>query len=260
MDHRDAKKRLLAAQTLLLEPSTSVEKFSSIKKLIKGINPSLDHLLEHTERELVTLERMLKLDVIPLALEKLPQNTPEEKRRKRAIVFFFEHWNQLKGEVSRVQAEINAAQSSPDTVHKGGHLARILNFAKGPFASVTVIAVVLVGAGTWTSKSSVQINIKNVGCPTMIPSSSMPNFIPGISFPTEPIKTGSTAIVRLPGVPIVFDGSKKGELLVTSFKLHMTFELGAITDATFDNEELMGHLTEIHLGDKPTHFLELICK
>jgi len=260
MDYRDAKKRFLAAQTLLLEPSTSLEKFSSIKELIAGFNPELDRMLEHTERELVTLERVLKLNIIPLAIDNLPETTDEEKRRKKAVLFFFKTWNSLKDEVSRVQAEINAAQGTSNSSDKGWHIARILNFAKGPLATVTVFAIAVVAAGTYTAKSSVQITIENQGCPAMIPNSSLPQFIPGVSFPTEPIASGQRGIVRLPGVPIVIDNSTKGKLEISSFTLHVTFDLGAVTEATFDNEDLLMHTTQINLAASKTHVLVLACK
>lgn len=256
MDYGDAKKRLLAAQALLLEPSSSLDKFGSVKTLIKGIRPELDEFLDRCDKDLSTVQKILGRDVLSLSTENLPENTEEQKKRKKAVLFFWKTWNSLKGEVERVQAEMNSANSAQDGVVKSSHWGRIFNFAKGPFGIVTIAAVAIV---TTTSATSVQITIHNQGCATMVPSSSMPFPLPGISFPKDPIPSGGSGAASIPGLPITIDGSKSGKLSISSLKLNMDFELGDISDMTFDDVHLLGKTTHINLSEKKQHDLVFIC-
>ena len=88
MDDKATHKKVAAAQMLLLEPTTSIEKFAHVRTLLTGINPALDDALESCGRELSTISKMLGLDVISLTAENLPEHTDEHKRRKKAILFF----------------------------------------------------------------------------------------------------------------------------------------------------------------------------
>lgn len=257
MNYADAKKRLLAAQTLLLEPSSSFEKFSAVKKLLAGVHPELDRALEHAEKDLTSVEQILGHDFFSFAAENLPEVTEEQKNRKKTVLFFWKTWNTLRGEVARVQAEMDQANNTSDQVQKNSHWGRIGNFAKGPFGILTIVAVVIVSLSAYTS---VQITIHNQGCPTMLPSSSVPNFIPGIKLPTEAIPSGGSAAAALPGLPLTVDGTQKGKLLISSLKFTLTFELGAVKSATFDGTELFGKKTQINLSSKKTHDLVLVCK
>ena len=256
MDYRDAKKRLLAAQALLLEPSSSFGKFSSVKTLVRGIHPRLDEMLERCDKELATVEKIIGGEVISLTTENLPENTEEQKRRKKAILFFWKNWNTLKGEVERVQAEMNSANTAQDGVMKSSHWGRIFNFAKGPLGILTIVAV---GIASASAATSVQITIHNQGCPTMIPSSSVSIPLPGISFPSTPIPSGSSATASLPGIPVTIDGTKKGSLTVSSLKLNMSFELGDVSDVIFDDAHLVGKTTQVNLMEKKTHDLTFVC-
>ncbi len=256
MNYEEAKKRLLAAQTLLLEPSSSFEKFSAVKNLIAGVHPQLDEALERCAKDLATVENILGRDFVLLGAENLPENTEEEKRRKKAVLFFFKTWNTLRSEVARVQAEMNSADSTDDALQKSSHWGRIFNFAKGPFGVLTLIAVALVSVSAYTS---VQITIHNEGCPTLIPSSSVPNFIPGIKLPADPIPSGGTAEAALPGLPVSVDGTKKGSLIVSMLTFKLTFQLSGVKSATFDGEDLFGKITSVDLSKKKTHELVLKC-
>ena len=256
MEYAEAKKRLLAAQTLLLEPATSFEKFASVKMLLTGVHPRLDEFLARAAEELAPIEKILGGDYVLLTIENLPEATEEHKKKKKAILFFWKTWNTLKSEVSRVQAEMHAAQNAPDQVTKSSHWGRIFNFAKGPFGILTVAAVALASASAVTS---VEISIKNQNCPTMVPSSSMPIPLPGISFPKDPIPKGGTGKASIPGVPVTVDGTQKGTLLLSSIKLHMSFQLGAIKSVTFDGVELLGKKTDINLSEKKSHEMVFTC-
>src|SRR3954463_3320815 len=141
MNYDEAKKKLLAAQTLLLEPSSSFEKFYAVKKLIAGVHPELDRALERAEKDLQSVEQILGHDFFSFAAENLPEVTEEHKKRKKAVLFFWKTWNTLRGEVARVQAEMDASKNSGEQLVKSSHWGRIFNFAKGPFGILTIVAV-----------------------------------------------------------------------------------------------------------------------
>ncbi len=257
MQASEAKKKILAAQALLLEPSSSFDKFHAVKKLLEGVHPQLDSALNRAEEDLHSVEQVLGKDFFSFAAENLPELTEEQKKKKKAVLFFWKTWNTLRGEISRVQQELDSANQSQDEVVKTGHLARILNFAKGPFGVLTLAAVALVGVSAMTS---VQINITNHGCATMVPSSSMPNFIPGIKFPTSPLASGGTAQAALPGFPVTIDGTQKGSLTISSLKFHLSFQLADVQSVTLDGSELIGKTTDVNLSKKKLHDLVFTCK
>src|SRR5689334_9608529 len=121
MNYSDAKKKILAAQTLLLEPSGSFEKFAAVKKILEGVDPRIDAALKRAEQDLSTVDQILGKDFFSFAAENLPEVTEEQKKKKKAVLFFWKTWNSLRGEIARVQAEMNDASSSGDTVVKTGH-------------------------------------------------------------------------------------------------------------------------------------------
>ena len=103
MNSREARKRLQAAQTLLLELSTTREKFTAIRNLINGIHPKIDSALHQCDEHLSTWDKIESGDVIHLTADHLPENTEEEKRRKKFLLLFIKSWKDLKGEVARVE-------------------------------------------------------------------------------------------------------------------------------------------------------------
>ena len=255
MNYREAHRRVLAAQTLLLEPSTSREKFNSISTLIRGINPKLDDALTLCEEQLATMDKIYHGALIELSLEHLPEFSEEQKRRKRALVVFVNTWNQLKGEVARASAELDAAQHSPDAVQKTSHWGRIFNFAKGPFGLVTVLAVTIAVAA---QTAAVRITIHNSGCGTLLPSGSIS--LPGFSLPKDPILSGGTAVMIIPPLTVQVDGTKRGALVLKAFTFTASFQLpGNILDVTLDDVSLPGKTQSIRLLDKKEHTLTLHC-
>ena len=257
MDYSDAKKRLLAAQAILLEPTSSFEKLSSVRKLIAGVHPRIDAILAQTDKELDALQKVIGGDVIGLSANNLSERTEEEKKRKRYLLLFLKTWNSLKSEVARVQAEFDAGQNAPDAVSHASHWGRIFNFAKGPFGIITIVAAALVATSAATS---VKITIYNQGCPTMVPSASMPIPIPGISFPKDPLVSGSSGEMSIPALPLTVDGTNVGRLTASSLKFNMSFELGEVDQVTFDGQELLGKVTDIKLAEKKSHDLVFICQ
>ncbi|OGK23638.1 hypothetical protein A3A46_02925 [Candidatus Roizmanbacteria bacterium RIFCSPLOWO2_01_FULL_37_13] len=142
MDPLDTKKRIFAAHKLLTEKTTSKQKLESVKALIKGINPRIDTFLENSSKALTDLEKFQKGDVIELGAEHLPENTEEEKKRKKALLWFIRNWKSLHSEIDRVKKEFEqGSQGTEQKIQSGG---RIAAFAKGPFGLMTALAIVIV--------------------------------------------------------------------------------------------------------------------
>ena len=253
MDRKEVQKRLLAAYSLLAEPTTTREKFNHVSTLIRGIHPHLDSALERSHEALSTLDKIVAGDVITLSAEHLPENTEEEKRRKKYLLLFIHSWKDLQSEVSRVSAEFQNQAQTP--AQQGSRWWRIVKGAKGPLGVITVVAVGLVALQT----TSVQVTIQNKGCETLYPSGSIPS-IPGFSLPKDPIASGSSAVMTIPPLSLHVDGTKKGTMLLSALNYSFTFELpGNVTDVTLDGAHLLGATTDVHLSDAKEHTLVLRC-
>ncbi|MBI5457021.1 hypothetical protein HY969_04770 [Candidatus Kaiserbacteria bacterium] len=253
---KDARSRLQAAHALLLEPSTTREKFNSVRDLVRDINPQLDQALARIEQHLSTWDKIESGDVIHLTADHLPENTEEEKKRKKWLLLFINGWKQLKSEVARVQAEFEASQSSNTPSDTGSLLGRILWKAKGPLGLVTVIAVGVVAL----QQAAVAITIQNKGCGTMHPSSSIPISIPGLSLPNEPIASGGSAVATLPGLTVHVDGTDTSALSIKVLSYSLTFQLPSnIDNVTMDGASLLGKKTTVKLSEKDAHTLVLTC-
>lgn len=257
MEYKEAHKKILAARALLLEPTTSLEKFSSIRELIAGVHPGLDELLASSERELAMLEKMFNGAVIELSANHLPENTDEQKKRKKALLLFISSWNKLKSEVARVQAELAAANGTETPSTKRSHWGRIISLAKGPLGIITVVAVVAVVA---LQATSVQISIENKGCGTLQVYGSLPIPLPGFSLPKDPIPSGGSGVVTIPPLSVTVNGTKPGMLTLKALSFSATFELpSTLKSVTMDGAALLGKTTVISLSAKKLHALILTC-
>jgi hypothetical protein len=257
MEFSDAKDRLLAAHTLLLEPAGSFEKFHALKKLISGITPELDEALEIAEKELHPLEQLLGHQFVMLGLENLPEGTESQKKRKKAVLYFWHIWDELRNEIERVHTELDASDGTQNVGRKSWHWGSIIRYAAGPVGLVTAAAVLF----SLSAYTSVSVTIKNNNCPTMYPSaSSIANYIPGVFFPTNPIVAGGVATAHIPTVPAVVEDLGNGTLKVNSLILHMTFQLSNLKSVQFDNMELLGRITDLQLNKQKMHYLEFVCK
>ena len=142
MDPLETKKRIFAAHKLLTEKTTSKQKLESVKVLIKGINPRIDRLLDGSSKALSDLEKLQKGEVIQLTAEHLPENTEEEKKRKKTLLWFIRNWKSLHSEIDRIKKEFELGkQGGEQQVASAG---KIVAFAKGPFGLITVIAIIAV--------------------------------------------------------------------------------------------------------------------
>lgn len=148
MNITDSRKRLEEANKLLVENSTSGEKLESLSAILKGLNPKLDKALQSCAENFSQIENLQSGDVISLTAQSIPENTEEEKKRKKAILAFIRTWKDLKEEVARVKSELENNQGPQQQAQGAG---RIITFAKGPFGLITLAAVLIVGFLTITN-------------------------------------------------------------------------------------------------------------
>lgn len=172
MDPLETKKRIFAAHKLINEKTTTKQKFESIKTLIKGINPRIDKLLEGSSKALYDLEKLQKGELIELTAEHLPENTEEEKKRKKALLWFIRNWKSLKSEVERVKKEFELAQVKQDLKQQVTSGVKIIAFAKGPFGLITALAVIAVISLSVLSKKKTESN-KTIIPPTNLTPTSI---------------------------------------------------------------------------------------
>lgn len=256
LDAKDAQKRLSAAYALLAEPTTTREKFNSVRAMIHGLNPGLDNAMWRVENHLSTWDKVQQGEVIHLTAENLPENTEEEKKRKKWALFLIVTWKDLQSEVQRVQAEMASMQTAPTAGGKVSGVGRILRKAKGPLGLVTLVAIGI----AVMHQTAVNITIENKGCATMYPSGSIPISIPGLSLPSEPIKSGDTAVVTIPGFTVNVDGTTKGTLSLKVLTYALSFQLpDDIRDVKLDGASLLGEQTTVKLSEKDEHTLTLMC-
>lgn len=144
MTSKEFRQTAEAAAKLFQEESTSFDKIESAFILLKGIDPKIDKLIDASSKELGKLRKLQQGEFIELSAEGLPENTEEEKKRKKALLLFLKYWRQLKAEVKRVDTELGEMknQGQVNTVGK------IAAWAKGPFGIITITAVILVTAAS----------------------------------------------------------------------------------------------------------------
>lgn len=253
-DYKDISKRLGAAQTLLLAPTTTIEKIKSLRTILAGINPQLDAQCAQVESHLGALQSVIEGDVVSLAADKLPEVTEEEKRRKKILLLFLKYWGDLKSEVARVQAEMQKQQSGAQS---GSSLwMNIFKRTRGPLALITIAAIAIVVM----SQTSVDIKIENHGCGTLYASSGVPVSIPGLKIPNDDLPSGGSVVATIPPLPITVDGTTAGSLKLNSIGFHFTIQLSnAVTNVTFDGASLLGKSTDINLSSSKSHVLSLVC-
>lgn len=178
----DIKGKFDASYKLLMEDTTSREKFESIRKLIQGFHPRIDKQLTVVSKALSTYYKLQTGDVIQLTAESLPETTEEDKKRKRALLLFIQSWRQLQGEVQRVQHELESndqkdAKNSRSSQQQIVHVAKIIKYAKGPFGIITLAAVVIVGVSLFLNSKNSSIKTST---PVLSPTQAIPTHGPKI--------------------------------------------------------------------------------
>lgn len=140
----EQKQKIEAAYKLLSEESTTLEKFDSASKLLIGINPKIDKNLQTCSKVLLGIENIQSGEVIDLFVKNFPENTPEEKRRKKAILLFIKYWKDLRNEVSRIKGELDEYKGQEKSVQQQiTSFGKIAAFAKGPFGIITLAALII---------------------------------------------------------------------------------------------------------------------
>lgn len=160
----------MAAHRLLTEETTSREKFEAVRALIKGINPQIDKLLAESSKAISNLEKFQKGDFVQLSAESLPEETEEEKKRKRAVLLFIKSWKDLQSEVERVRSEFGKERETPS--EQASSIGRIVSLAKGPFGIITLAAVVIVGTMFVLNSGRKEPQRTSVFSPTNTPAKS----------------------------------------------------------------------------------------
>lgn len=151
------KEKIEAALTILGEEATTVEKAQSLFTLLRGFDPKIDRILVGLDKSLSTLKNVQEGDFLELSAENLPEDSEAEKKRKKALLLFIKNWKELEGEVLRVKAQLESADSGKQTSSENvTGFAKILAFAKGPFGVLTIVAIVVVGAFTLVKGSTRQ--------------------------------------------------------------------------------------------------------
>lgn len=260
---QDHKARLEAAYSLLIEDKTTIGKFEKIRTLVKGINPHIDKTLTSASDAIKKVKTLQSGEIIDLAAIGLPEETEEQKKRKKALLLFLNYWKDLQSEVKRAKSMYESANAdgkitTKEHIQTAGKLA---STSKGPFGLITALAVGIVavgGAFAYLNTQSVTITIKNQGCSSLDPTVKLPVSIPGVKLPTESIPNGGQSTATLPPLTVNVDGSTNGMIKFTMFGLSMNYELSGAT-LLFDSQSLVGKQTTINLGTTKEHELIIRC-
>lgn len=261
MKHLDTRKRLLAAEKLLREETTTQAKFEAIRTLIKGLDPKLDKTLAQASKAIKTVTKIHKGKVVDLATEALPEGTKQQKKRKKALLLFLKYWGQLRHEVRRVTKLLEAEEGKHlSRAEKGQTAGKIVAYAKGPLGVVT-LAAAAIAAGLIALKSmAVEVVIINQGCQALSPSVSVPINLPGLKLPDQPIPNGGRATAVLPPLTFGVEDLSGRNLRLTAYGISLSFETGGDTDIVFNGESLMGKRTQINLGAQKQHQVMVRCR
>jgi hypothetical protein len=251
MDHRNMAKRLAAVQEILASERVDKATFESLRKLLQGIDPKLDAVLGAAGKAFKHADQLLKGDVLELMLGNILDVTPEDKKRKKAILFFLKFWNDLKSEVARVEKEMNNARTNHTNP-----IGSIVSLAKGPLGIITLIAAAVVALKV----TEVSVRIQNVGCRPITPVTNMSVSIPGLMLPNETIAPGGEGVAKIPPLTARVDATDPR--LVRLFMYGLTFDFSLeSTDIRliFDGKTLNGEVTTIRLGEMKEHVLSIQC-
>lgn len=137
MNYRNVKSKVFAAEKLLNAQTTTFDKFRSIQELLKDVHPDLDASLTKVRVYIDKIEKIQKGQIIELSAEHLPEETEEQKKRKKLLLFLIRSWKDLQSEVKRVEHEAEVGQGQRATI-------KILSAVKGPFGLITLAAVLVV--------------------------------------------------------------------------------------------------------------------
>lgn len=259
------REKIEAAYRLLTEETTTFGKFEKIRTLAKGFNPKIDQALAECSRVVSKLKKIQRGEVIELAAERLGEDTPQKKKRKKMLLLFLGRWKTLKAEVKRVREIYQSHKESQDSGVKKNleTAAHVAHGAKGPWGLITGLAVGAVAVGgilAYLNSAAVSVIIKNNGCAPITPVVNAPVSIPGISLPSSTIGDGEAAEAKLPPLTVAVDGSRRDLITISTLGLTMNYELGGEgINLIFNGESLVGRQTTVNLGESKTHELIIRC-
>ncbi|HLB60750.1 MAG TPA: hypothetical protein VJL83_04055 [Patescibacteria group bacterium] len=267
MQESIAEKKLKAAIRLMTADDVSQGTFEDIRTLVKGIDKHIDEALAQTSDAIKMLKELHKKDVISLSertAKELPEHTDEQKKRKKALLFFLTNWKKLRGEIKRAVAAIESQKEqstdSSSHAHHPSALAKLYATAKGPLGLITVLGVGI-AAGIVALKSTArEITIVNDGCGTLTPQVELPVQIPGIELPTQSINDGESALAKLPPLSFSVDGTNHQQLTLRALNFTLGFELDPTTDVLFNGTSLVGKNTTVNLGERKEHMVVIRCQ
>lgn len=254
----ETHKKVMAAYLLLQQDSISISTFENIHTLLKGFHPGIDKKLDACSKALDKLHKFQSGDVISLSAEALSEDTEEEKKRKKALLFFIHTFKDLKNEVKRVETEF-ANEDKYAGSHKNKSLkswGRIIGYAKGPLAILTIAAVAVVALKSFET----EIVVKNKGCDQIQPVMPFTVNIPGLVLPSQAIPSSGQAIIKIPAINITVDGTSSNSFRISGFGLHFDYSgISSNTRISFDRDLLNGSIKVLNLGSKKQHELVIAC-
>ncbi len=255
--------RIKIAWGLLCEPSTSLEKVQKISELLKGFDPKVDKQLAAVSSAATKIDQIKKGAIIDLSLEKLPDKTEKQKKRKKMILLFLSRWRDLNSEVQRLNSlataqSIKSASSLKDTkVIKAG---QILTTLKGPLGLITIAAAGIVAVNNLLINKSVDVTVVNQGCRPIRPLVEAKINLPGLKLPSSPINSGSQDTARLPALNLTITSSGSN-INLTALGLSRSYSLpGEIKDIVYDGRSLIGNTTNIDLSSSKQHKVVVVCQ
>lgn len=144
-----AKEKIETIRKLLSQESTTLEKFQSVTRLAKRINPKIDEALNKASETLGKIENLSKGEIIELSADLLPEESEKQKKRKKTIVLFIKYYKELRSEIERIKMELerDSGRDSKSVSKQLGTASRIVAFAKGPFGIITITAVIIIAVG-----------------------------------------------------------------------------------------------------------------
>ena len=256
MEHKVAKKKLVAAQEILNDPKVSLEKFAKLRELLYGLHPSLDEILHVLDVRASELGRLIGGDFLAVSLQVFPETAVKEIQNKQLLVEFWNGYEKLKVGVAQALDGIEAAQNQPKRPRKPWHLPRFMNLVRGlPGLFILLILFVI----ALLQFSSATISIVNNGCHTITPSISLPQWIPGLSIPRNPIPNGGIGDATVPGLTYSIDGTERGEVTVKAFSFSLPFDVIGFDDIMFDGVTILGRKRSVSAFGSGDHILEFVC-
>lgn len=175
MTPQDIEKRLDAAHKLLSGNTTGLTQFESIRTLLSGIDKDMDRSLAACSKAIRDIGRLKNGELIPVVAENLPEDTQQNKKKKKRILAFIRTWQQLHQEFHRVRKEVSKwdyrpGESEALSSNNISVIAKIASGIKGPFGFITLVATIAVIGSFWfmsshkppaTNENTIQVLVIN---------------------------------------------------------------------------------------------------